>query len=132
MTLSRKMTGGNNTMEGRMFREKEEMERIGWEKSLKGSPGVWIRDLVTRKTNDQVTVRIVRVDPGGEIIPHVHEVMEVFYILEGEGEALMGEKTQICPSGTCLFAPAGIKHGLKNTGDVPVKLFCVFTPPLPL
>jgi quercetin dioxygenase-like cupin family protein len=112
MRLSLKRTGGNNTMEGSIFREKEEMERIRWEKSPKGSPGVWIRDLVTRETNDQVTVRIVRVDPGGE------------------GEALMGEKTQICPSGTCLVAPAGVKHGLKNTEDVPVKLFCVFTPPL--
>lgn len=118
-------------MEGSVFRE-EEMERITWEKSPKGSPGVWIRDLVTRETNDRVTVRIVRVDPGGEIIPHVHDVMEVFSILEGEGKALMGEKTQLCSAGTCFVAPAGVKHGLKNTQGAPVKLFCVFTPPLPL
>ena len=119
-------------MGGSIFREDKEIEKIKWAKSPKGSPGVWIRDLVTRETNDRVTVRIVRVDPQGEIIPHTHEVMEVFYILEGEGEVLMGEGTQLCSSGTCLLAPAGLKHGLRNTQDFPVKLFCVFTPPLPL
>lgn len=119
-------------MKGNIFREHEEIERIKWGKSPKGSPGVWIRDLVTRETNDQVTVRIVRVDPQGEIIPHVHDVMEVFYILEGEGEVLMGAEQQFCLSGTCLVAPAGVKHGLRNTQNVPVKLLCVFTPPLAL
>jgi mannose-6-phosphate isomerase-like protein (cupin superfamily) len=118
-------------MKGRIF-QKEDIEKVNWETSPKGSPGVWIRDLVTQETNDRVTVRIVRVDPEGEIIPHTHDVMEVYYILEGEGDALMGEKRQRCSTGTCFVAPAGVTHGLKNTQNLPLQLLCVFTPPLPI
>jgi len=115
---------------GIILRPEKEMKNIEWKKSIKGSPGVWIQDFITNKENNQVTVRYVKVEPNGQIIPHTHNVLEVFYILEGEGDVLMGDKRQICSKGTCLIAPAGVKHSLKNIQDVPVLLFCVFTPPL--
>jgi len=115
---------------GMIFRPEEEMKNIQWKKSVKGSPGVWIQDFVTNKENTQVTVRYVKVEPNGEIIPHTHDVLEVFYIVEGKGELLMGDKRLVCSKGSCLIAPAGVRHGLKNIQDIPILLFCVFTPPL--
>ena len=115
---------------GRIFSPEKEIKELKWFKSKKGSPGVWIKDMLTGKENNQVTVRFVRVEISGQIIPHTHDVMEVFYILEGEGEVIMGKDKKICKSGTCLIAPAGVKHSLKNIRDIPVLLLCVFTPPL--
>jgi quercetin dioxygenase-like cupin family protein len=115
---------------GKIFRPEHEIKKLEWYKSIKGSPGVWIKDMLTVEDNEQVTVRFVKVEPGGEIIPHTHEVMEVFYILDGEGELLMSDTKQICSQGTCIVAPAGEKHGLKNILDQPIMLLCVFTPPL--
>lgn len=116
--------------QGKVFRPGAEIEKLEWFKSIKGSPGVWIKDMMTIEENNKATVRFVKVEPAGEIIPHIHEVMEVFYILEGEGELLVGDKKEICSKGTCIIAPAGLKHGLKNTINQPIMLFCVFVPPL--
>jgi len=115
---------------GMIFRPEKEMKNIEWKKSAKGSPGVWIQDFITGNENNQITVRYVKVEPNGEIIPHTHNVLEVFYIVEGKGELLMGDEKLVCSKGTCLIAPAGVKHGLKNVQDVPILLLCVFTPPL--
>lgn len=120
----------NKMEKGQYFRPGQEIEKLEWYKSIKGSPGVWIKDMLTIIENDQVTVRFVKVEPGGEIIPHTHEVMEVFYILEGKGELLMGNYKEICSEGTCIVAPAGEKHGLKNILNQPIMLLCIFTPPL--
>lgn len=115
---------------GKVFRPGYEIEKLEWYKSIKGSPGVWIKDMLTMKEDKQATVRFVKVEPGGEIIPHIHEVMEVFYILEGKGELLMEDNKEICSEGTCIVAPAGVKHGLKNIQNKPIMLLCIFTPAL--
>ncbi len=115
--------------EGKIFTPAE-AKKLTWEGSKKGSPGVWIKDLLTEKENDQVTVRFVKVKTGGEIILHTHDVLEVFYIIKGEGKARMGDTEQICSSGTCLVAPAGVEHGMKNIGKEDIMLLCIFNPPL--
>ena len=115
---------------GMIFRPEPEMEALPWKSSSKGSPGVTIRDFFSIKENDTVTVRHVRVDTGGQIVPHSHSVWEVFYMLEGDAEAKMGDFTARCSKGTCLIAPPGVKHSMKNTGNQPILLLCVFTPPL--
>lgn len=115
---------------GMIFRHEKEMRALPWKKSAKGSPGVSIQDFLTKKENEKVTVRYVKVEPGGRIIPHTHDVWEVYYMLEGKGEAEMGDRKEVCSEGTCFIAPPGVRHSLKNMGDDPILLFCVFTPPL--
>ncbi len=113
-----------------IFRSDPEMKELPWKSSTKGSPGVSIQDFLTIKENDTLTVRYVKVETGGQIVPHSHPVWEVFYMLEGESEAVMGGRTENCSKGTCLIAPPGVEHSMKNTGDRPIMLLCVFTPAL--
>jgi len=56
--------------------------------------------------------------PGQHIHPHVHAGDHVWIVLEGEGVFLSeGQKDlPICP-GIILSAPAGISHGVENTGN---------------
>ena len=51
------------------------------------------------------------------VISHVHAGDHVWIVLEGEGVFLSEgqEKRPISP-GTILSAPAGISHGVENTG----------------
>jgi quercetin dioxygenase-like cupin family protein len=55
--------------------------------------------------------------PGQHIHPHVHAGDHVWIVLEGEGLFLSDgqEKLPVYP-GTILSAPAGISHGIDNTG----------------
>lgn len=55
--------------------------------------------------------------PGQHIHPHVHAGDHVWIVLEGDGVFLSQGQTDLPISpGTILSAPAGISHGVDNTG----------------
>jgi len=90
-----------------------------------------LRDVVTAESNPALSVHRGRIEVGGEIFPHTHDGQtETFYILSGEALCTLGEGKVPVTSGACTVAPAGVVHGLKNTGDAPVELLALFTPPL--
>lgn len=91
----------------------------------------FLKDLVVKADSGLLSVHRGRIEPGGEIFVHTHEVeSETFYILSGRLECTLGEEKIIYTAGSCGFAPPGIPHGLRNTGDSPAELIAVFTPPL--
>ena len=54
----------------------------------------------------------------------IHEDQEVFYVLEGCGEALVGEETFPLQPGCCFHVPPGNYHAIKRNYDCPaIKLF---------
>lgn len=56
-------------------------------------------------------------NPGQNIHPHIHAGDHVWIVLEGEGVFLSeGQQDQAISPGTILSAPAGISHGVENTG----------------
>lgn len=55
--------------------------------------------------------------PGQHIHPHVHAGDHVWVVLEGEGLFLTeGAENLPIRQGTILSAPAGISHGIENSG----------------
>ncbi len=92
---------------------------------------VFMRDVVTSADNPALSVHRGRIAPGAEISPHIHAGQtETFYILAGEALCTMGEDEVAFGAGSCGVAPAGVRHGLRNTGTEPVELLALFTPPL--
>lgn len=91
----------------------------------------FLRDVVTSLENQDLSVHRGRIEVGGEIHPHPHEQhTETFYILSGEALCTLGDQQYPVMAGSCCVAPAGLQHGLKNTGAEPVELLALFTPPL--
>jgi quercetin dioxygenase-like cupin family protein len=99
-----------------------------------GHPGhnrFFLRDVVTALENPALSVHRGRIEVGGEILVHTHEAQtETFYILSGEALCTLGGTEHPVATGHCMVAPAGLAHGLKNSGDQPVELLALFTPPL--
>ena len=59
---------------------------------------------------------------GGFAIPHWHEdLYEVFYVLEGEIEYLLGGDWRRAPAGTTVFIPAGAVHAFRNASGRPAR-----------
>ena len=57
--------------------------------------------------------------PGQHIHPHVHAGDHVWVVLEGEGLSLSeGREDLPISPGSILSAPAGISHGVRNTGTI--------------
>jgi quercetin dioxygenase-like cupin family protein len=89
---------------------------------------VYKKDLTNNDENGRLSAHLLRVMPGGEIVPHTHEVLEVFYILSGNGSALVNGERQTATAGSVVIAPAGSEHGLKNDGNEIIELYAVFSP----
>ncbi len=91
----------------------------------------FLRDVVTSATHPGLSLHRGRIEPGGEILVHVHEEQtETFYVLSGQALCTMGKETLSFGPGSCGVAPPGVPHGLKNPGSEPVELLALFTPPL--
>lgn len=89
---------------------------------------VYKKDLTNNDETGRLSAHYLKVMPGGEIVPHTHDVVEVFYLITGSGSALIDGERQEAKAGSIIVAPPGIEHGLKNTGDEVIELYAVFSP----
>ena len=64
-----------------------------------------------------------------EVKKHKHiSHTENVYILEGEGEMLLGDKTIKVKKGDMIFIPMNTVHSLKVTSSTPVKVLSIQSP----
>jgi quercetin dioxygenase-like cupin family protein len=61
--------------------------------------------------------------------PHTHDDhVDSFYVLEGEVEFLIGERTVRGGPGTYVAVPQGVVHGFRNPGPGPIRVLNVHAP----
>jgi quercetin dioxygenase-like cupin family protein len=67
--------------------------------------------------------------PGARSTPHKHhELVEAFYMLEGECEFVIGDRTLRGGAGAFLLAPKATLRGWSVVGDVLARMLVFFTP----
>lgn len=64
-----------------------------------------------------------------EIGAEVHELDQFFRVVEGSGEAVLDGVRTAIRAGFAVVVPAGTNHNIINTGDVPLKLYTLYSPP---
>jgi mannose-6-phosphate isomerase-like protein (cupin superfamily) len=91
-------------------------------------------ELVTYKvTSDQTggaySLFEVASQPGTGAPPHVqHREDEAFYVLEGDYEFLVEDRTLRMPAGSLLYVPKGNLHAHKNVGESIGRMLVSQTP----
>jgi mannose-6-phosphate isomerase-like protein (cupin superfamily) len=90
------------------------------------------RRLIGRETvgasNLEVVLGVIQKDHGAG--RHSHPSIEqVCYVLEGEGVAEIGDVRQTIGVGDCCFCPADVPHEFKATGETPLRLLVIYSPP---
>lgn len=61
---------------------------------------------------------------------HVHAAQDkLYYVLEGAGEAVVGEERSAVAAGDLVLAPAGVSHSMRNPGPARLVVLVVFAPP---
>ena len=67
--------------------------------------------------------------PGQAQSIHDHPGQDKFYfVLAGEGTFTVGETEQVCGPGMLILAPAGVPHGVTNTGEELLSFLTVIAP----
>jgi quercetin dioxygenase-like cupin family protein len=96
---------------------------------------IWIAgDTVTIRagaadTGGALTMLEVASRPGAGPPPHLHaREDEVFYVLAGAFELVIGDRRTLAGPGSFAFVPRGIVHRFQCIGPDPGRLLIVFTP----
>ncbi len=87
----------------------------------------WTLLSADRTATRAVTAGVAELDHGlAGLERHRHATDEVYHFLSGVGEVLLGDGVHPVRAGTTMFIPADTWHGIRNTGDEPLRLFYCF------
>ena len=71
-----------------------------------------------------------KIDPGSSSNPHHHDVQEeIFYVVSGHGQIVVGEERADVEPGSVVVVPPGQTHYLVNTSDETLKVLAAVAPP---
>ena len=92
------------------------------------------REVVYTAGHTQLT--LMSIEPGSEIGWEMHDHLDQFLRIEqGSGEVDMGasedrvDETTSVSDDWAIIVPAGTWHNVRNTGDVALKLYSLYSPP---
>ena len=86
------------------------------------------RRVLYTATNMQLV--LMTLQPGDEIGEEVHDDGDQFFRVEGgEGEILIDGNVSRIRADMAMIVPAGARHNVKNTGNEPLKLYTIYSPP---
>jgi mannose-6-phosphate isomerase-like protein (cupin superfamily) len=81
-------------------------------------------------TGEHEQVVLMTLPPHGEIGEEVHpDTDQVFYFVDGEGEASVGGEDLAVVPGDLVFVEAGTRHNIVNRTAMPLRLITVYAPP---
>ena len=67
---------------------------------------------------------------GQEIGSETHAKHDQFFRIEkGTGEIAINGTTRKIKDGDAIIVPAGARHNLINTGEIPLRLYTLYSPP---
>jgi mannose-6-phosphate isomerase-like protein (cupin superfamily) len=80
------------------------------------------------ETAGAVSVLEAEEPPGlGPPIHVHHDAAEAFYVLEGEYIMYLGDREVVCPAGSFIFIPRGVRHGFR-VGEAPSRKLNFYFP----
>ncbi len=82
--------------------------------------------LYTAKNSQLVVMSIA---PGDEIGEEVHDLDQFIRIEDGEGKVILNDEESEIKDDYAVVIPAGVKHNVLNTGEEPLKLYTLYSPP---
>ena len=81
-------------------------------------------------TGKNLQLVLMTLKPGEEIGSEVHEDRDQFFRFEeGNGKAFIDDNIYDVVDGSGLIVPAGSRHNVRNSGDVPLKMYTLYGPP---
>lgn len=83
----------------------------------------------TATANISLTICVEIFDVGGKTPPNRHQMaVEMFFIIQGEGQATCDGKTVAIQSGDSILVPPTGTHTIENTGSTRLYALCIMVP----
>ncbi len=73
---------------------------------------------------------LMALQPGEDIGMEVHPNVDQFFRIEtGQGKVVIDGQESPIKDGSAIVVPAGSMHNVVNTGNEPLKLYTIYSPP---
>ncbi len=72
---------------------------------------------------------VMSLKPGEEIGEEIHDLAQFIRVEEGSGVAILDGVEKPVEDDFAIIVPAGARHNVINTGDEPMKLYTLYSPP---
>lgn len=93
--------------------------------------GVNVGYVSTKERHPELSIIILELVPGIQIPTHTHErEIDSIFILQGEGEMFLNNEWIKIKAGDIIVVGANELHGLKSTGEIPLKSYVIHAPAL--
>ena len=107
-------------------------EEIPWYNNL-NHIGLKHREILSNEDAGRLGVRVSsvlweRIDVGGIVLPHCHDVAEVIHITAGRVKLLRNGSWESHKAGDTFLVPAGTLHSVRNDGETPSEQISMFLP----
>ena len=73
-----------------------------------------------------ISMGIFEIPPGEQLSVHHHAPQEVYHIIRGSAEVLIGDERRQVGAGHAIYIPPNVSHGIKNTGAELLELIWMF------
>lgn len=91
------------------------------------------REILGAKEADKLGVDVSsvlreRIEVGGAVLPHYHDVAEVIHIIKGNVKLLQNGEWKSYKDGDTFIVPEGVVHSVANDDDEPTEQVSIFLP----
>jgi quercetin dioxygenase-like cupin family protein len=94
---------------------------------MEAFPGLHVQFPISSTTGTAASAVVYfEVEPGAHLPTHSDSSEETLLVLAGEGEAWIGDETIQISEGHMALVPAMAPHGIRNTGDTPLRVVGFF------
>ncbi len=80
-------------------------------------------------TSNYSQLVVMSIEPGDDIGTEVHGLDQFIRIESGKGKAILNGQEYEIEDDWAVVIPAGVEHNIVNTGDEPLKLYTIYSPP---
>ncbi len=80
-------------------------------------------------TSNYSQLVVMSIEPGDDIGMEVHGLDQFIRIEQGKGKAILNGQEYEIEDNWAVVIPAGVEHNIVNTGDEPLKLYTIYSPP---
>lgn len=80
-------------------------------------------------TDERLQLVVMSLAPNEDIGEEVHELDQFIRVEKGEGKSVLDGEERALSDGVAVIIPKGVRHNIINSGDGPMKLYTIYTPP---
>ena len=107
-------------------RDSSQVESEVWDDPVRGNVSFRVLFSADRTPTSSLYTGLSELAPGGWLGLHRHTQAEVYHLVEGSGVVVLDGGARPVAAGSAVFIPGNAEHGIRNTGDGPLRFVYAF------